>query len=64
MNFEDEMARLEEKLQQVNPIELVKDPYTTFKKYDPKFEYNYRIQWVLIGSMGDPKTWGGTETIN
>ena len=59
----DQVARLEKSLKEVNPIQLVKSPDTIFTRYDPKIEYAYRIQWVLIGSMGDPKTWGGTETV-
>ena len=47
----------------MNPIKLVKGKHITFKTYDPSIEYYYQENWVLIGSMGDPKTWGGTETV-
>ena len=63
LQVKDQVARLEKSLKEVNPIQLVKHPSTTFKRYDPKRRYKLRIQWVLIGSMGDPKTWGGTETV-
>ena len=42
---------------------MVKGKHITFKTYDPSIEYYYQENWVLIGSMGDPKTWGGTETV-
>ena len=47
----------------MNPIKLVKDEDVTFITYDPKTYYVYNVNWVLIGSMGDPKTWGGSETV-
>ena len=36
-------------------------PKITYEKYDPKKEYDYVVNWVLIASMGDPKTWKGLE---
>ena len=43
---------------------LVKDLSITYHKYDPvKHKYLAVNHWVLIGSMGDPKTWAGGESV-
>ena len=34
---------------------LVINPEVTYQKYDPKMEYVFFINWVLIASMGDSK---------
>ena len=47
----------------VNPIELGKLPDVTFLTYDPNLKYLWQHNWVLIASLGDPKTWKGTEYI-
>lgn len=47
----------------MNPIKLVIRKGVTFKTYDPSIKYDYQVNWVVIASMGDPKTWGGTETV-
>ncbi len=42
-----------------NPFKLVVCPRVVFKKYIKGLRYGWNINWVLIGSMGDPKTWKG-----
>ena len=42
-----------------NPYALVKHTNVVYKKYIKELAYLYVVNWVLIGSMGDPKTWKG-----
>ena len=66
-NMKTEIKILEQDLQKTNPIELVKRPNTIFTKFDQKIwdenQYYLVHNWVLIASMGDPKTWGGKEVV-
>ena len=62
-HIRDQVSRLETSLKEVNPIKLMIYPGITFETFDPSIEYYWNVNWVLIGSMGDPKTWGGSETV-
>ena len=41
---------------------VVKDVDVTYLKFDHEKKYYYVNNWVLIGSMGDPKTWEGVDS--
>ena len=57
----EDFIRLQETLKPINFIEQVKDVLTTFHKYDPKKKYDTVVNWNLVGSLGDPETWEGTD---
>ena len=63
VSIKDQVSKLEEELQKVNPIELVIPKYITFHKFDPAIKYTRVNNWVLIGSLGDPESWEGSEPV-